>query len=640
MSAAVQILVAKLDGPKAIALGAAEALLDVARDRRCDLDPYVMDFCLRLGAGDVDVASALANALGKWGSDTAVSTLGAATKTMDAMRLLQPASYSCFSKEPLSYWLVTSIADPQTATSAVVLSGIIQKQSLPSPVRSLALKELSQFIGKFPDAASVVNDVKALALEYASSNDPAVAEGALAFLGATAGLGDDSLPTTPFPGRLEEEEPPNVGESSAGGGGLESISSSFATLLRLQPDVFPQALAAQLTSAELTDLSERLARLIPTDSFGSTESNQVPANRSIESRHPLADLTSLCTTGDREAIYTAVVAMVHSDELLQEEERSFLRDTCELLDLPQDWAKGLEEQARAKKLKVKVPKRPLTRTLLLHHVLQAAAADGHIDSSERRFAERLGELIGVTGDQVQAVLEKRAIRVREETASDSSFQPCLQPPQSQPLATSSSEIDVRSELSALSDEELARAVAQNSQDPSLVAAQILALVAPSPTNCEPQPLLTGADLPPDNKALQGKATAWARAWATTGEDHVSEVAVRYATQNKKTSFGSSYSFGLAIRLRTDCGWKWIRPIEEEGGVTLVFGNQNSIPTGILTALLHAIGSTYAEVAPTLGKAWWEHRLQRPGDVLCADAPCGKWAKPGERCSSCSEWDED
>ena len=182
MSKAIEILIGKLSTSGDTATHAASALVDQAQRNGSMMATFVPQLSSYLYSPNFEVRAAIATAIGNIDCPKAVDALSNAVNEIPASDLQHKCCYSCWSKEPLHYWLIAGIAENQNRHSAQALLSLVCLKSLPDTTRSCAMGQLAYFDLEDYELNLPDNFVEILDA-FASSADSDIAMGAIRMLG-------------------------------------------------------------------------------------------------------------------------------------------------------------------------------------------------------------------------------------------------------------------------------------------------------------------------------------------------------------------------------------------------------------------------------------------------------------------------
>lgn len=183
MSRAIDILMDRLEAGGSSAEKAASSLENQARRQGSAMDNYVPRLAKCLQSSDFGVRAAVASALGEIGTAKASNALLKALETASPSELQTECGYSCWSDEPLYYWLVSRLAKPQDKHVAKLLVSIIASDNYPAPVRACAMGQLSYDLDLEDYGLSLPDNLMDVLEDFSASDDEDVSEGAIRLLG-------------------------------------------------------------------------------------------------------------------------------------------------------------------------------------------------------------------------------------------------------------------------------------------------------------------------------------------------------------------------------------------------------------------------------------------------------------------------
>jgi HEAT repeat protein len=182
------ILISRLADEGKVGLTAAEALLAQAEKDPQKLASSADRIAKFMKHRDLNVRSAVARILGCIGSKVCLDALIECLRTEREEVLCTRCSYSCWSAEPLYFWIASGLSGSskffaeKTPASARALITVVCDSQISKKARAAAMKALSDF--NFDDiGVDIPKKAIDIASEFAASDDPVVAEGGLSLLG-------------------------------------------------------------------------------------------------------------------------------------------------------------------------------------------------------------------------------------------------------------------------------------------------------------------------------------------------------------------------------------------------------------------------------------------------------------------------
>ena len=111
-----------------------------------------------------------------------------------------------------------------------------------------------------------------------------------------------------------------------------------------------------------------------------------------------------CTPGERRIALAYCSYLACADRQLRRMEIQFIRALAEEAGETEELLADYAKRARRGKLKIRMPKSQVARSLLFQVALAVVAVDGQIDPRERKAIDRLAKLLGLSSEIVDAEL--------------------------------------------------------------------------------------------------------------------------------------------------------------------------------------------------------------------------------------------